>query len=243
MPTPNPVFTPLKHQTPNHNINGIAGWSNRTIYSYYGSPGIDTIPFDYFAPAGDYTTNLFEAIAGYSFPSTNSMPIYKGTTTFPARYFSTGKNIRIKGRFLISCGSTSPAFNMRVHISDPNLGLTTIAASNSGYNHTLVHDRTNMPLDYEITLTGIETLQYDTDTNTSTYETFIQANGYFQYEAGNYNSAGENSAVHYVPIYLSEPYRQTTGLITNTKSIQINFVNSADVTSLKVIYLIIEEMA
>jgi hypothetical protein len=236
-------FTPLKHQTPNHNINGIAGWSNRTIYSYYGSPGQNTY-FDYYtAAAGIYYRNLFALIKNYVFPNTNSMPIYKGTNKFPARYFSTGKNLRVKGRFFISCGNTSPVFNMRVNIVDPTLGESTIAESNNGANHTLSDNLTNMPLDFEIMLTGIETLQTNTSPVAETYETFIQANGFFQHESVDYNHPGPNTSVSYVPIYATSPYNSSTGEIDGNKEISITFNNSSNVTSIKVIYLTIEEMA
>ena len=234
------LFTPLKHQTPNHNINGITGWSNRTIYSYYGSPGNNI--YDYYSHNGAYNVNLFTGIAAYTFPNTNSRPIYKGTNAFPARYFSTGKNLRVKGRFFISCGNTSPIFNIKVNIIDPNLGESTIAASNSGLNHTLSDNLTNMPLDFEIMLTGIETTQKDTVSNAETNETFIQANGFFQHESTDYNHPGPNTSVSYVPIYATSPYSASTGLITDTKTLSLNFIDSSNVTSIKVIYLTIEEM-
>jgi len=235
------LFTPIKHQTPNHNINGIAGWSNRTIYSYYGSPG-ETTYYDYYIQNSAYDVNLFTGIAAYTFPNTNSRPIYKGTTAFPARYFSTGKNLRVKGRFFISNGNTFPVFNMAVNIIDPIRGETTIAASNNGSDHNLSHDRTNMPLDFEIMLTGIETSMLNNSNNETTYETFIQANGFFQYESADFAGDGNNTAVSYVPIYLLDPYRTTTGLITDTKTLSIKFDGSNNVTSIKVIYLTIEEM-
>ena len=233
-----PIYTPIKHQTPNHNINGIQGWSNRTIYSYYGSP---TVYYDYYADESRYDFDLFEAINGYTFPNTNSRSIYKGTNLFPARYFSTGKNLRIKGRFFISCGSTTPKFDMRVLISDPTLGPIEIASTNNGNDHLLQNNLSNAPIDYEIMLTGIET--YVDDNGAKTYETFIQANGFYQYTVGNYNSNGSNTENAYVPVYDNSPYRTTTGLITNTKTVSIDFVGSEDVTSIKVIYLTIEEMA
>jgi len=235
------LFTPLKHQTPNHNINGIKGWSNRTIYSYYGSPG-QTTYYDYYVQQGAYDINLFTGIAAYVFPNTNSRPIYKGTNTFPAGYFSTGKNLRIKGRFFISCGSSSPVFNMSVYIDDPTLGPNRIAASNNENDHTLNNSLTNMPLDFEIVSTGIETSMLNNSNNETTYETFIQANGFFQYESADFAGDGNNTAVSYVPIYLLDPYRTTTGLITDTKTLSIKFDGSNNVTSIKVIYLTIEEM-
>jgi hypothetical protein len=235
------LFTPLKHQTPNHNINGIAGWSNRTIYSYYGSPGNNM--YDYYSQNSAYDVNLFTGIAAYTFPNTNSRPIYKGINTFPARYFSTGKNLRVKGRFFISCGDSTPIFNMRVLISDPTLGPIEIAKTNNGNNHLLRNNLDNAPIDYEIMLTGLETKQTDSDTNASTYETFIQANGFYQYAIDDYNITGDNATNAYVPIYQSRPYKQTTGLITNTKTLSIDFEGSANVTNIEVIYLTIEEMA
>jgi hypothetical protein len=235
---------PLKPLTSTFSINNVPGWNTRHIYNYYGTPsGV----LDYVSSSLDFTSDLFQIIKNYNDPiGNNSQPVAKGAINtnknfFPNRYFATGKTLRIKGRFLISTPSSgTPIFNMAISANNSISGSTLIASTNNGHNHESTISETNMPVDFEITLTSIEN-QF---TITTPYNAlFMQANGHYQYEYANYNSAGRNISVAYVPIWNDLQYVQV-GLLedASTNAITLDFTNSDKIDSIKVMYITIEEL-
>lgn len=231
------AYSPIKPLTPTFNINTVQGWTTRQIYNYYGSPaGI----YDYYVDRGVYDFDLFAAIADYTFPNTDAQPLYKGNSTlqFSARYFATGKSLRIRGRFLIT---NQPGAVFNIAIGNFNYGNSTyrrLAITNTGANHEMSAALNDVPVDFEVVVTGIES-KYDDPTEH--YSLFLQANGYYQYETSSFSSGGANSSPVYVPIWNTNQYEEV-GLITTGNSITLDFRTSARVDNLKVMYLTVEEL-
>ena len=239
------TYYPISSLTPTNLVNGIQGWNTRLIYAYYGSPaGAYDI-----GPHLSAGTELFGDLSAYTFPDTNYQPITKGfqnyykLVTLTNRYFATGKNLRIRGRFLISTPPlTSPTFSMNVAVY--NFGgvgdtTTTIASTNNGAGHLVSQGVDRAPLDFEIIITGIES---QTDTPSSRINLYMQANGYFQY---NIDPTDRNGTVIYVPIYEANgpnPY-SVVGLVDDGSSngVQIQ-LDGTDIDSLYVYYVTVEEL-
>jgi len=233
------------HTTPTHLINGVKGWNSRLIYSYYGSP-TNTLPY-LEATGGDYSINIFEAIRLYTFPDTGGSPIYKGTNRFPPRYFSTGKNLRIKGSLKISTTGTA-IFNTNISIYYPGLGTTSIANQNGGGNHTVANRDgvDDMPINFDITLTSIE--MYDTVNQTN--EVYMQANGHYQYAYSSFSTGGDNTDTVYVPIYGKNeygpnktPYILVADNFENPIPLIWSFTGSSNVDKIDILYITIEELS
>lgn len=121
----------LEITTSNETINGVKGWSIRSIFS-------QTIP-----QLIDITsTNYFESLLTGSYKGLN-----KGN--LPPNYWHEGKLIRIKGTFLYST-STSERLDMIVSITD---NINTITAQpNDGNPHDFASGNAlvNVPVNFEI---------------------------------------------------------------------------------------------
>jgi hypothetical protein len=217
----------LKNQAPTFNINGLNGWDTRTIYCYYGKP-------EYFYSTDNFTANLFGQIE-------KDTSYFKGTYTIKPttnRYFKSGKNLRIRGRFLVSASNSPVNFNIYSKIYDKNTDVTTpISSTNNGNNHIFFNGdkETDVPCDFEILMTFIEV------SDGGSVNFFCQSNGYYQYNIDNFNGNGNNIQNVYVPIWKSSGY---VGPFSSDseKSIHISFDNS-EVTSIKVVQIIMEELS
>lgn len=123
----------LEITTSNETINGVKGWSIRSIFS-------QTIP----QLVDISSTNYFEILPIGSYKGLN-----KGN--LPPNYWHEGKLIRIKGTFLYST-STSERLDMIVSITD---NINTITAQpNDGNPHDFANGNAlvNVPVNFEITL-------------------------------------------------------------------------------------------
>jgi hypothetical protein len=222
----------IKHSTPTFIVNKVKGWNTRLIYAYYGIIGST---FDYVSESGgNLTLNLFSVIANSSLNASNGS-IYKGQySNLGPRYFKTGKSLRIKGQFLIT-GTSSKIFNILSQIDITGGGGTTlISNTNNNHNHTLPSNITDCPVNFELTYNSLES---DADPN----RTYIQSNGFYQYNAGDYNQNGPNIENNvYVPIYSTNGYI-STGEISDSYDLYISFDNS-EIDNLKIVYLTIEEL-
>ena len=222
----------LKHIPPNFTINGVKGWNSRLLYTFYGNAS--NPDFDYYAQTGDYTINLFSAIADWQ--QTNGAILSKGQYNYPqySYFFKTGKSIRVKGTLLIDADAAT--FNIRASIKNvTDNSVWAIARPNNGNDHTVgkggVHEK--MPVNFEITYGCIE------DNSNNLY---FQANGFYQYEFSDYNSEGSNVAVAYVPIWNSTQFTNV-GTNDDNYELHISFDNSNRVDPLVIRHLTIEELS
>ena len=220
----------IKHSPPSFNINTVKGWNTRLLYNFYGAP---SAIFDYYVTGGNYAINIFDVIQTWE--ANNTQLGSKGQFVFPAKYFKTGKSVRVRGRLLIN-GGTSSIFNIRASIDNSVNGLTPVAAQNNFNDHTFAagNSQTDVPIDFEIIYTSLETTDL---------VLFMQANGYYQYNTNEYNTAGTNLTNAYVPIWNSTQYIsvELTSL-TGTNELYISFDNST-VTKIILSYLTVEELS
>jgi hypothetical protein len=162
------------HVGPDYNINLLNGWHTRLIYSYYGQPILD-----YDADANEkllywdgpeiigILANQNAPIIRQLFDYENSLDpqikIQRGRNQFDPGYFSTGKLLRMKGRFLVKPAGTDTGnqyFNMDINvINDENVkiigsqfyGLNDVrigADSGNTYNEPT-------PIDFEVIISSM----------------------------------------------------------------------------------------
>lgn len=225
-------LTVLKHIAPSLNINSVKGWDTRLIYCFYGLPDS---PFNYVSVAGgDYETNLFQAIKLFG-------DYYKGNNTFGLdRYYSTGKNLRIKGRFIVTSNDSNRLFNIWVNLDNKDLGINyQLAATNNKNDHTFFNGNIgeSVPVDFEIIISFVESVEGENPIF------LAQANGYYQYNLDSYSANGFNIQNAYVPIWnggetnFIGPLNSLNSFILN-----INFSRSS-VYKIILSYLTIEELS
>ena len=224
----------IKSPSPTKTINNINGWNTRLLYSYCGIFNnnffdyVDVINGSY---SSDFSTNLFDAMDYYQTHTVPNDAVYKGTSTFPSRYFTTGKNVRVKGRFLVS--GDNDIFNIRTGLFNSGNGVIGLSRQNAGNTHHFANDNnvSDVPVDFSIIYTSIEL---------DSPSLCMMSNGYYRYEYADYASGGSNRDVVHVPIWNLNP----STYIDNTSGynqIRISFDGSG-VTSMKLIYLTIEEL-
>jgi hypothetical protein len=236
-------YSPYASIAPSFTINRISGWNNRTLYSFYGSPAG---AYDYYNQNSSYDVNVFTGIDNFTYPNDPASPSYKGQYAFPPRYFSSGKNILIKGRLVITTDQ-NPTLNLVLSTESAPSGQTILIAKSNGtgHDHTPPANRDGLIMDFEIMITCIEGLSVNTNTSEEITGTFMQANGAIQYSADDIT----NNSTFYVPIssnsftatgnYLDKPLN----LITDMKTqIKLSFDGSHDITRIIIPYLIMQEI-
>jgi hypothetical protein len=222
--------------SPSSVVNGIKGWNQRHLYNYYGNPTNNLLDY-YVESEGVYNVNLFRVVELYEPNGKDSPVLYKGGYNFPIGYFKTGKSLRIKGRLLFATDPTDVShFDIRVRIENSVDGLTTLATSNNGTRHVPAKGISNLPVDFEIIVTSVPVA----DSNASTDDLYVQANGSYNYVV----SQETNINPIYVPIWSDSPLKRVSsdGLKTTTNNLWLDFGNSDLVTSIKVVYLMVEEL-
>lgn len=227
----------IRHAAPTLTINEVKGWTTRLLYNYYGNwdygDGSSTYAMHYeVETSNDFTQNIFTAIN--SFQTTIGYPVQKGIYSFPAKYFVSGKSIRIEGWLRITT-VTSRIFNMKAKIDNTNSGIIEIARTNDNNSHTLAAGNavTDLPVYFKIVYTAIE----DDSPLLS-----MTANGHYQYEYVDYNAAGNNTSVVYVPIHNGYKHPKGIGSSVVDNSIYISF-DGSDVDELVLVSMTMEELS
>lgn len=128
----------------------------------------------------DASTNFFGAV---------NSDYARGTWQLPAGYWSKaeGRILRIQGCFLYSGDNTN--LNITAIIKDSN-GSQVYSAQNRNNDHQFAtgENHSDVPVFFELELSH-------------GYGQYFDWSGYYQYEFGNYNSSGDNTAVVLVPIH------------------------------------------
>jgi hypothetical protein len=216
----------IPHITPSFTKDYVKGWNTRVIFNHYGSA------IDGMTSYTDLTeTNLFES----NIAARDSKNPY---LVFPPYYFKTGHTLRIKGIFLLT-GAGDSVFHNNIRIYDDYVGgvPSIIADINSGAG-TIVNNNayTDLPIHYEITL-----ITNNLDNGDGTVNIYAQANGNYIWttKPNNSDSTAGRSAV----MFNSSYYRNIAvgSDVSHSTQLWMDFYNSS-ITSLKIPYLIVEEL-
>jgi hypothetical protein len=178
------------------NQNGVSqGFHSRTLLSY------TPVSLDNLSDT-NVTNNI--DFDGIDYLRSLEPGNFFGSNRLPAKYWRSGKTIRIHGTILADTIppeeppiATIP-FNMKFGLTERN-GFNTdwLAYTNNGDDHYIFDGTFNVgpvPIDFFCDITCCE-IDFEND-----YIGFIAA-GYFQYNDTDYNSGGTNIVKKYVPVY------------------------------------------
>ena len=231
---PGYIYKPMPFPGSSLSVNYTQGWNNRTIYQFFGSPGA---LYDYRATEGVYDTNIFEGIANYSFPGNLQSYTYRGAYSFQPWFFTTGKQILIKGALWIStAGSGQPILKMNIGSSSNNYGKSAIAVTNKGDDHYAIRYLNDAAVNFEILLTSIQSYQKNVSTDAEKTSVFFQASGNVTYDSDASIGPKTNTNAVYIPFYptsFDQPSADLWGTDQNVE-LYIDFEGSDRITSIKV---------
>jgi hypothetical protein len=220
------------HIAPTNIINGVKGWNIRHIYNYYGSSDYTT--FNY-ADGGNYDINLFSAIQS-STPNE-----YKGDYVFPARYFLSGKNLRVKGMLYISSGANTDAWlKINAGINNTEKTYETIGSIDATTKYHFFGNgfTRSAYTEFELIYSGIETLQKPP-------KLLMGASGYFRYDELSSDTNLLNNRNFLIPIVRINPLVEINSDLDTAPepiTINLNFAGSYHIDTINVLNLSIEEL-
>jgi hypothetical protein len=216
----------IPHITPSFTKDYVKGWNTRVIFNHYGSA------IDGMTSYNDFTeTNVFDKIVTYK---ETKNPYLR----FPPYYFKTGHTLRIKGMFLVT-GAGDSVFHNNIRIYDDYIGGTPslIADINEGAG-TIIYNQafTDLPINYEIIL-----ITNSVDNQNGNVNIYTQANGSYIWTGKPNNS--DSTAVRYANLYNTSYYRDIVAGsdVSHNTQLWMDFYGS-NITSLKIPYLIVEEL-